>query len=263
MMMLGETSCFITGARALHGMDEGIEMNYADNGGSIGGGINSHSTTEHGNQGASGTSITAEAVALLPTAEQFEIAESILARLNPNSKKDIGSMIHRRGQIAGLVLASLVLFWWLSVLNLGSGHEYNNYTSQINSLSFTTVAWLLPILVFFGSLLNAAGRNLGKPAPSLFAGVFFLICIFLAAEPVARALFGDGDIGVSGSQSVRLLILGCGTFYSAKLFIESYLLDWVKKLEESIHGIEISEIQDNSEEMVAQSSGNDETQVYE
>ena len=36
------------------------------------------------------------------------------------------------------------------------------------------VSWILPILVFFGSLLNAMGRHRGQPAPSMFAGILFL-----------------------------------------------------------------------------------------
>ncbi len=239
-------------------MDEADEMNYSESERDEGQPMPADSSSRT----ASGTANTAAAVALLPTAEQLEIAESILGRLNPNSKSDIDSMIHRKGQVAGLVLASLVLFWWLSVLNLGSNSEYNDFTSLISSLSFMTVAWLLPILVFFGSLLNAAGRHRGKPAPSLFAGIFFLICIFFASEPIVRTLAGSGDFNTGASQSIRLLILGFGTFFSAKLFIESFLLDWVKKLQESFQGIALAELaghdQDGEDYENSGNSGNSE-----
>ena len=56
-------------------------------------------------------SATSEAVAMLPTAEQLEIAESILERLKPSDRQNIGSMIHTRGQFAGIILAALGLFW--------------------------------------------------------------------------------------------------------------------------------------------------------
>ena len=185
-------------------------------------------------------SATSEAVAMLPTAEQLEIAESILERLKPSDRQNIGSMIHTRGQFAGIILAALGLFWWLSILNLGADHEVNQYTSLINGLSFMNVSWILPILVFFGSLLNAMGRHRGQPAPSMFAGILFLVCMFFAAEPFVRSVTGSGEVSTGLWQTGRLLVLGCGVFISAKLFIEAFLLDWVKKLEEAYFGIEIS-----------------------
>ena len=187
---------------------------------------------------------TAEAVALLPTSEQLEIAESILERLKPSDRQNIGSMIHSRGQLAGIILAALGIFWWLSVLNLGADSEYNQYTSLISGLSFVTVSWFLPILIFFGSLLNAIGRHRGQPAPSMFAGILFLLCLFFTAEPLVRTLAEGGDVTTGLWQTIRLLILGSGVFFAANLFIEAFLLDWVKKLEEAYFGIEISPLQE-------------------
>ena len=201
------------------------------------------SDTNHSSMEEASHEATAEAVAMLPTAEQLEIAESILERLKPSDRQNIGSMIHTRGQLAGIILAALGLFWWLSILNLGSDNEINQYTSLINGLSFMTVSWFLPILVFFGSLLNAIGRHRGQPAPSMFAGVLFLVCIFFAAEPLVRTIAEGGDTGTGFLQTIRLLILGCGVFVSANLFIEAFLLDWVKKLEEAYFGIEISSLE--------------------
>ena len=184
--------------------------------------------------------VTAEAVALLPTSEQLEIAESILDRMQPSDRQNIGSMIHSRGQLAGIILAALGIFWWLSVLNLGVDSEYNQYPSLISGLSFVTVSWFLPILIFFGSLLNAIGRHRGQPAPSMFAGILFLLCLFFTAEPLVRSLADGGDISIGLWQTLRLLLLGSGVFFAANLFIEAFLLDWVKKLEEAYFGIEIS-----------------------
>ena len=155
---------------------------------------------------------TAEAVALLPTSEQLEIAESILERLKPADKQNIGSMIHSRGQLAGIILAALGIFWWLSVLNIGADNEYNQYTSLISGLSFVTVSWFLPILIFFGSLLNAIGRHRGQPAPSMFAGILFLMCFFFTAEPLVRTLADGGDLNIGLWQTIRLLILGSGVY---------------------------------------------------
>ena len=188
--------------------------------------------------------VTAEAVALLPTSEQLEIAESILDRLQPSDRQNVGSMIHSRGQLAGIILAALGIFWWLSVLNLGVDSEYNQYTSLISGLSFVTVSWFLPILIFFGSLLNAIGRHRGQPAPSMFAGILFLLCLFFTAEPLVRSLADGGDISIGLWQTLRLLLLGSGVFFAANLFIEAFLLDWVKKLEEAYFGIEISPLEE-------------------
>jgi hypothetical protein len=187
---------------------------------------------------------TAEAVALLPTSEQLEIAESILDRLKPSDRQNIGSMIHSRGQLAGIILAALGIFWWLSVLNLDVNSDYNQYTSLISGLSFVTVSWFLPILIFFGSLLNAIGRHRGQPGPSMFAGILFLLCLFFTAEPVVRSLAEGGGLSIGLWQTLRLLILGSGVFFAANLFIEAFLLDWVKKLEEAYFGIEISPLEE-------------------
>lgn len=195
-----------------------------------------------GDEGGVSANTTVEAIALLPTAEQLEIAESILDRLKPSDRQDIGTMIHKRGQIAGIILASLGIFWWLSILNLKDGDPMNGYDSLIGGLSFFQVSWLLPILVGIGSLLNAAGRHRGRPAPSMLAGVLFLICLFFSAEPLVFTISTGGEFLTGAWQSIRLLILGVGTYFSARLFIEAYLLDWVKKLEEAYHGIELSSL---------------------
>jgi Na+-transporting methylmalonyl-CoA/oxaloacetate decarboxylase gamma subunit len=40
-------------------------------------------------------------------------------------------------------------------------------------------------------------------------------------------------------QTIRLVILGVGFFFVAKLFIEAFLLNWVMRLEEAFAGIEL------------------------
>jgi hypothetical protein len=177
--------------------------------------------------------------AMLPSTQSLEIAENILNRLNPKDRHDLGKMIHKRALYCGGIAASLALFWWLSIQRLGDD-PINQSESLVKGITFTTLSYLVPFVVFFASILNAASRERGQPGPALVAGAMFLVMGFFSLEPLILGLL-DADVEATHAiwQTIRLVILGVGFFFVAKLFIEAFLLNWVMRLEEAFAGIEL------------------------
>ena len=181
----------------------------------------------------------AAGASILPSTQSLEIAENILNRLNPKDRHDLGKMIHKRALYCGGIAASLALFWWLSIQRLGDD-PINQSESLVKGITFTTLSYLVPVVVFFASILNAASRERGQPGPALVAGAMFLVMGFFSLEPMILGLL-DNDVEATHAiwQTIRLVILGVGFFFVAKLFIEAFLLNWVMRLEEAFAGIEL------------------------
>jgi hypothetical protein len=72
------------------------------------------------------------------------------------------------------------------------------------------------------------------------AGAMFLVMGFFSLEPLVLGLLNT-DVEATHAiwQTTRLVILGVGFFYVAKLLIEAFLLNWVMHLEEAFSGIEL------------------------
>ena len=181
----------------------------------------------------------AAGASMQPSTQSLEIAENILNRLNPKDRHDLGKMIHKRALYCGGIAASLALFWWLSIQRLGDD-PINQSQSLVQGITFTTLSYLVPVVVFFASILNAASRERGQPGPALVAGAMFLVMGFFSLEPLILGLL-DNDVEATHAiwQTIRLVILGVGFFFVAKLFIEAFLLNWVMRLEEAFAGIEL------------------------
>ena len=181
----------------------------------------------------------AAGASMLPSTQSLEIAENILNRLNPKDRHDLGKMIHKRALYCGGIAASLALFWWLSIQRLGDD-PINQSESLVKGITFTTLSYLVPVVVFFASILNAASRERGQPGPALVAGAMFLVMGFFSLEPLILGIL-DNDVEATHAiwQTIRLVILGVGFFFVAKLFIEAFLLNWVMRLEEAFAGIEL------------------------
>jgi Na+-transporting methylmalonyl-CoA/oxaloacetate decarboxylase gamma subunit len=176
---------------------------------------------------------------ILPSTQSLEIADNILNRLAPKDRHDLGKMIHKRALYCGSIAASLALFWWLSIQRLGDD-PINQSESLVKGITFTTLSYLVPVVVFFASILNAASRERGQPGPALIAGAMFLVMGFFSLEPLVLGLLNT-DVEATHAiwQTARLVILGVGFFFVAKLFIEAFLLNWVMRLEEAFSGMEI------------------------
>ena len=116
----------------------------------------------------------------------------------------------------------------------------NQSESLVKGVTFMTLSYMVPVVVFFASILNAASREKGQPGPALIAGAMFLIMGFFSFEPLVMGLLDtDTDVINPFWQTSRLVILGVGFFFVAKLFIEAFLLNWVMRLEEAYSEIEI------------------------
>ena len=176
-----------------------------------------------------------------PPEQLIEVADAIISRMNVKDRHDVDKMIHERALYCGAVVATLTIFWWLSFFQFGTSADDVAEKSLVIGLSFLTISWLVPILVFFGSILNAISREQGKPAPGLIAGALFLMATYFVLEPLGFYLadITTSDLGLVVWQTVRLGALAGGIYMGARLFIEAFTLSWVKRFLE-MHKIDIT-----------------------
>jgi hypothetical protein len=164
-----------------------------------------------------------------PSEEQLELAERIIARLNPPDRTAIGEMIHSRSMWVGGILATYAVFWWLTVLQ--NGDDDLDYESIFFGPKFLTVTILAPSLVFLGSILSDFSRSLGQLFPGLVSGIMYVFVVLYVSEPAILSLFGSSmETSVGMWHFGRLLILCSTMLIAAKLLIDAVLLGWVKRL---------------------------------
>ncbi|MEC9173455.1 MAG: hypothetical protein VX804_00135 [Candidatus Thermoplasmatota archaeon] len=53
--------------------------------------------------------------AMIPDREQIELADAVLARLNPTDAHELRQMTTRFGLVSGMLMMIVVLFWWLAI----------------------------------------------------------------------------------------------------------------------------------------------------
>jgi len=174
---------------------------------------------------------------VMPSEEKLLFADRIFTRLNPPSIGAIPSMIHTKAKIVGGIFAGYAVFWWLTVLQV-------NNESQFESIffgpEFMTITIIAPCLVFLGSLLSDFSRELGQLFPGLASGIMFVLSVLYTFEPAIMGLAGDLEMSDALWKTGRLAIL-CGTvLMAAKLFIDAWLLVWVKEFMENNPGIDDS-----------------------
>ena len=163
-----------------------------------------------------------------PSEEQLELAERIIARLNPPDRTAIGEMIHSRSMWVGGIFATYAVFWWLTVLQNG---DDLGYESIFFGPKFMTVTILAPSLVFLGSILSDFSRSLGQLFPGLVSGIMYVFVVLYVSEPAILSLFGSSmETSVGMWRFGRLLILCSTMLIAAKLLIDAVLLGWVKRL---------------------------------
>ncbi len=190
-----------------------------------------------------------------PPEQLIEVADAIISRMNVKDRHDVDKMIHERALYCGAVVATLAIFWWLSFFQFGTSADQNAENSLVIGLTFLTISWLVPILVFLGSILNAISREQGKPAPGLIAGALFLMAAYFVLEPIGFYFVDitDSDIGLVLWQTVRLAALAGGIYMGARLFIEAFTLSWVKRFLE-MHKIDITPMENKSQSETTDSS---------
>lgn len=185
---------------------------------------------------------------MLPSEEQLELAERIIARLNPPDRSAIGEMIHSRSMWVGGILATYAVFWWLTVLQ--NTDNDIGYKSIFFGPTFLTVTILAPSLVFLGSILSDFSRSLGQLFPGLVSGIMYVFVVLYVSEPAILSLFGSSMETSEGMWRFgRLLILSSTMLVAAKLLIDAVLLGWVKRLMDAYPDLDFNDSPGDSESL--------------
>tara|TARA_Y100001970_G_scaffold12536_1_gene14361 strand:- start:50012 stop:50680 length:669 start_codon:yes stop_codon:yes gene_type:complete len=176
------------------------------------------------------TGVASSAKEELPSNESLELMESILQRLQPNDRHEIRDMITNRGWLSGVLLMMAGLFWWISV-NKGASSlgDEDLPLSMLGELEFSELALMIPALVFVATTIWSIGRERGLASMSNISGLLVILAIYYILEPIGFALLTD-DVDMQSAMvaSGRLLALATMIHYSARLFIDAVLLQWVR-----------------------------------
>ena len=170
--------------------------------------------------------------AALPAQDNLELAESILQRLQPKDRHEMGQMIYSRSVASGVLLATIGIFWWLTISVIGDrlGDEASNPNSMIWDLSFFQVSLTILALVFIASLALMHSRERSNWSSGAFGAILMIIALYFALEPIGWLVFTDKGEPSLIMQSMRLVALGVMMHYATQLLLDAILLDWVRKL---------------------------------
>ena len=166
----------------------------------------------------------------LPTNDALELMESILQRLQPSDRHEIRDMITNRGWLSGVLLMMSGLFWWIAV---GKGATALNNAdmplSLLGEFDFAKLAMIVPGLVFLATVVWSVGRERGHASMSNIGGLLVVLALYYILEPLGFALLTDHVTTQTAMfGSLRLMALAVMIHYSAKLFIDAILLQWVR-----------------------------------
>ncbi|MDG1536137.1 MAG: hypothetical protein P8Q45_02815 [Candidatus Thalassarchaeaceae archaeon] len=166
----------------------------------------------------------------LPTNDALELMESILQRLQPSDRHEIRDMITNRGWLSGVLLMMSGLFWWIAV---GKGATALNNAdmplSLLGEFDFAKLAMIVPGLVFLATVVWSVGRERGHASMSNIGGLLVVLALYYILEPLGFALLTDQVTTQTAMfGSLRLMALAVMIHYSAKLFIDAILLQWVR-----------------------------------
>ena len=174
--------------------------------------------------------IAAAAKEELPNNDELELMESILQRLQPKDRHEIRDMITNRGWLSGVLLMMSGLFWWIAVQK--GSEALNNADipdSLLGDFDYSMLAKMVPVVVFFATVVWSVGRERGHASMSNLGGLLVVIAVYYILEPLGFALLtNDVDTQTATFASLRLLALAIMIHYSAKLFIDAWLLQWVR-----------------------------------
>jgi len=174
--------------------------------------------------------IAAAAKEELPSNDALELMESILQRLKPKDRHEIRDMITNRGWLSGVLLMMSGLFWWIAVQK-GSDALNNGDIpdSLLGDFDFSMLAKMVPIVVFFATVVWSVGRERGHASMSNLGGLLVVPAVYYILEPLGFAILtNDVDTQTALFASLRLFALATMIHYSAKLFIDAWLLQWVR-----------------------------------
>lgn len=169
----------------------------------------------------------------LPDANNLKLADSVLTRLAPKDRHEMGQMIHSRSVMAGILFAAVGIFWWLTVSVVGNSLGDNNPDlpqSMILSLDFFQVSLLIPILVLIATILLMHSRERSSWQSGTLGGIMLIIALYFTLEPVGWIIFTDQGSPSMVLQSLRIGALAVMVHYSTHMLLDAILLSWVQKM---------------------------------
>ena len=144
-----------------------------------------------------------------------------------NVQEDVFDLINKKAYIGGILLAGLVLFWW--VLITEGNDNIALAPSFLFALNFSNVAITVGIFGLLSSAFKSLSREKGQLLPSLASGAMIIVCVFFIFEPLVYGFFTDTLTSSTGIwRTSRLVILFAGVTFCSTFLVEAYLLFWLK-----------------------------------
>tara|TARA_B100000768_G_scaffold11596_1_gene11450 strand:+ start:5687 stop:6325 length:639 start_codon:yes stop_codon:yes gene_type:complete len=144
-----------------------------------------------------------------------------------NVQEDVFDLINKKAYIGGILLAGLVLFWW--VLITEGNDNISLAPSFLFALNFSNVAVTVGIFGLLSSAFKSLSREKGQLLPSLASGAMIIVCVFFIFEPLVYGFFTDTLTSSTGIwRTSRLVILFGGVTFCSTYLVEAYLLFWLK-----------------------------------
>jgi hypothetical protein len=157
-----------------------------------------------------------------------ELATRISRRFEiKNVQEDVFDLISQKAYIGGILMAGLVLFWW--VLITAGNDNIALAPSFLFALNFSSVAVTVGIFGLLSSAFKSLSREKGQLLPSLASGAMIIVCVFFIFEPLFYGFFTDTLTSSTGIwRTSRLVILFAGVTFCSTYLVEAYLLFWLK-----------------------------------
>ena len=169
----------------------------------------------------------------------IRLAFRLMSRFGVSSSEEIYHLIHKKGYYGGILIALIILGWW--VLITEGGDDVELATSFLFELNYLSVAIYVGLFGLLSSGLTSTAKEKGQLMNSLLSGAMLIVCGFFVLEPLFYGLTGDEITGQVGFwRSSRLLGLFIGVTFFAKFLVEAWHLYWVNTFLES-RGIAITD----------------------
>lgn len=172
----------------------------------------------------------------LPHPSNLELADSVLNRLEPKDRHEMGQMIHSRSVMGGVLFAAVGIFWWLTVSVIGNKIGDTNPdlpASMIFNLGFFYVSLLIPLLVLVATVLLMHSRERSSWQSGLIGGVLLIIALYFTLEPLGWIVFSDQGSPSMVLQSLRIGALAIMVHFASHMLLDAILLSWVQKMLQS------------------------------
>ena len=162
----------------------------------------------------------------------IRLAFRLMSRFGVSSSEEIYHLIHKKGYYGGILIALIILGWW--VLITEGGDDLELATSFLFELNYLSVAIYVGLFGLLSSGLTSTAKEKGQLMNSLLSGAMLIVCGFFILEPLFYGLTSDEITGQVGFwRSSRLLGLFIGVTFCAKFLVEAWHLYWVVKFLES------------------------------